>query len=75
MLALATSYAADGTGEKFDAGFELRRIGRSVATAALLVGALLAASQLSFLFPNPSPDRTVPPQRPPAGQPQADVPL
>ncbi|MDP9101734.1 MAG: transglutaminase-like domain-containing protein [Actinomycetota bacterium] len=75
MLALATSYAADGSGEDFNAGFELRRIGRSVGTGALLVAALLAASQLSFLFPNPAPDRTVPPQRPPAGKPQPDVPL
>jgi hypothetical protein len=75
MMALATSYAADGIGERFEAGFEVRRIGRSLATGAALIVALVLASHLSFLFPNPHQDRTVPPQRPPASKPQPDVPL
>lgn len=75
MMALATSYAADGSGERFEAGFEVRRIGRSLGTGVALIVALVLASHLSFLFPNPHQDRTVPPQRPPASKPQADVPL
>lgn len=75
MMALATSYAADGSGERFEAAFEVRRIGRSLGTGVALIVALVLASHLTFLFPNPHQDRTVPPQRPPAAKPQPDVPL
>ncbi len=75
MMALATSYAADGVGETFDAGFELRRLGRSVVAGILLVAALIAASQLSFLFPDKESHHVVPPRRPPVSPPQPDVPL
>jgi Transglutaminase-like superfamily len=75
MMALATSYAADGSGERFEAAFEVRRIGRSLATGVALVVALVLASHLSFLFPSPDKHSTIPPRRPPASKPQHDVPL
>ncbi len=75
LIALATSYAADGVGETFDAGFELRRIGRSLLVGVLLVAALIAASKVSFLFPESDSRRVVPPRRPPISPPQPDVPL
>ena len=75
MMALATSYAADGVGETFDAGFELRRLARSVIAGVLLVAALIAASKVSFLFPDKEQHHVVPPRRPPVSPPQPDVPL
>ena len=75
MMALATSYAADGSGERFEAAFEIRRIARSLVTGVVLICALILASHASFLFPKPNQHHTVPPRRPPAGKPQADVPL
>jgi len=75
MMALATSYAADGSGERFEAAFELRRIGRSLVTGIVLICALVLASHASFLFPKPNQHHAVPPRRPPAGKPQTDVPL
>jgi hypothetical protein len=75
MMALATSYAADGAGETFDVAFESRRLARSALAGVLLVLALIAASKLSFLFPDNEPHRVIPPRRPPASPPQPDVPL
>jgi hypothetical protein len=75
LMALATSYAADGSGEKFEAGFEVRRIVRSLATGVALIVALVLASHLTFLFPAPNKHSTIPPRRPPASKPQPDVPL
>lgn len=75
MLALATSYAADGVGESFDRRFEMRRLGRSALAGVILVGVLIAASQISFLFPQEDTHRVVPPRRPPVSPPQPDVPL
>jgi hypothetical protein len=75
MMALATSYAADGVGETFDAGFELRRLARSVLAGVLLVGLLIAASKVSFLFPSSEQHHEIPPRRPPVSPPAPDVPL
>ena len=75
MMALATSYAADGVGESFDAGFELRRLARSVVAGVLLVGLLIAASKVSFLFPTTEQHHEIPPRRPPVSPPAPDVPL
>jgi hypothetical protein len=75
VMALATSYAADGAGDRFDTGFELRRLGRSAAAGVLLVAALLAASKVSFLFPQTQQHHVVPPRKPPVSPPQKDVPL
>ena len=75
MMALATSYAADGVGESFDARFEIRRLLRSVLVGVLLVAGLIAASKVSFLFPEQDSNRIVPPRRPPVSPPQPDVPL
>ncbi|MDP9164458.1 MAG: transglutaminase-like domain-containing protein [Actinomycetota bacterium] len=75
MMALATSYAADGVGDSFDARFELRRLARSVIAGILLVAALIAASKVSFLFPEKDSHHVVPPRRPPVSPPQPDVPL
>jgi len=75
LMALSTSFAADGVGDSFDAGFEVRRIGRSLLGGLVLVGLLVAASQLTFLFPDQDNSRIIPPQRPPASPPQPDVPL
>jgi hypothetical protein len=75
MMALATSYAADGSGDGFDARFEVRRLTRSAVAGLLLVAALVAASRLSFLFPPDDPHRVLPPRRPPVSPPAPDVPL
>ncbi|HVT75620.1 MAG TPA: transglutaminaseTgpA domain-containing protein [Acidimicrobiales bacterium] len=75
MMALATSYAADGVGESFDTAFELRRLGRSALAGVVLVTALILASKVSFLFPDTQPNHVVPPRRPPVSPPQPDVPL
>jgi hypothetical protein len=75
MMALATSYAADGVGESFDRRFEVRRLGRSLLAGVLLVAGLIAASQVSFLFPDQDTHRVVPPRRPPVSPPLPDVPL
>jgi hypothetical protein len=75
MMALATSYAADGVGDTFDRGFEVRRLARSAVAGVLLVAGLVAASQVSFLFPEQDPHRVIPPRRPPVSPPQPDVPL
>jgi hypothetical protein len=75
MLGLATSYAADGVGDSFDAGFEVRRLFRSLVSGVVLVGLLIAASQVSFLFPQQDSHHVVPPRRPPVSPPQKDVPL
>ena len=75
MMALATSYAADGVGDTFDARFEARRLLRSAVVGVLLVAGLIAASKVSFLFPEQDTHRVVPPRRPPVSPPQPDVPL
>lgn len=75
LMALATSFAADGVGDTFDARFELRRLLRSCIAGVLLVAGLVAASQVSFLFPEQDSRRVVPPRRPPISPPQPDVPL
>lgn len=75
VMALATSYAADGVGDSFDSRFEVRRLLRSAVAGVLLVAGLLAASQISFLFPEPDSTRVIPPRRPPVSPPQPDVPL
>jgi hypothetical protein len=75
MMALATSYAADGVGESFDTRFELRRLLRSLLVGVLLVAGLIAASKVDFLFPEQDSRRVVPPRRPPVSPPQPDVPL
>lgn len=61
MMSLAVSYAADGVGESFDARFELRRLARSVLAGLLLVATLIAASKVSFLFPEQDGHRVVRP--------------
>ena len=75
VMALATSYAADGVGDTFDSGFELRRLGRSAAAGVLLIAALLAASRVTFLFPDKQQHHVIPPRKPPVSPPQPDVPL
>lgn len=75
LMGLSTSFAADGVGDRFDSGFELRRVGRSLLGGLVVVGLLVAASQLSFLFPDQEITRVIPPQRPPISPPQPDVPL
>lgn len=74
-MALATSYAADGVGDTFDARFEARRLGRSALAGVVLVGVLIAASKVEFLFPDTEQNHVVPPRRPPVSPPQPDVPL
>ncbi|HET6908094.1 MAG TPA: transglutaminase domain-containing protein [Mycobacteriales bacterium] len=75
VMALATSYAADGVGETFDTGFELRRLGRSFVAGLILIVALVAASKVSFLFPDKNSHHVVPPRKPPVSPPPKDVPL
>lgn len=75
VMALATSYAADGVGESFDVGFEVRRLGRSAIAGVVLVAVLIAASKVSFLFPDADQRRVVPPRKPPISPPPKDVPL
>lgn len=75
LMALATSFAADGVGDTFDARFEVRRLLRSAVVGVVLVAGLIAASKVSFLFPDQDTNRVVPPRRPPVSPPQPDVPL
>ena len=75
MMALATSYAADGIGERFDTAFEYRRLLRSALAGVVLVAMLILASKVSFLFPDTEQNHVVPPRRPPVSPPQPDVPL
>ena len=75
VMALATSYVADGVGETFDAKFELRRLGRSAIAGVVLIVALVAASKVSFLFPNKDSHHVIPPRKPPVSPPPKDVPL
>jgi hypothetical protein len=75
VMGLATSFAADGVGDTFDGRFEVRRLLRSLLAGVLLVAALIAASKLSFLFPQEDSHHVVPPRRPPISPPQPDVPL
>ena len=75
LMGLSTSFAADGVGDRFDSGFELRRVARSLLGGLVLVALLVGASQLSFLFPEQTITRVIPPQRPPISPPQPDVPL
>ncbi|HVT64265.1 MAG TPA: transglutaminase domain-containing protein [Mycobacteriales bacterium] len=75
VMALATSYAADGVGDSFDVGFEVRRLGRSAVAGVLLVAALILASKASFLFPDDTSHHVVPPRKPPISPPPKDVPL
>lgn len=75
VMALATSYAADGIGETFDTSFELRRLGRSAMAGVVLITALVAASKVSFLFPDKHQHHVVPPRKPPVSPPPKDVPL
>jgi hypothetical protein len=75
VMALATSYAADGVGESFDVGFEVRRLGRSAVAGVVLIVALVAASKVTFLFPDKSSHHVIPPRKPPVSPPPKDVPL
>src|SRR6476646_8903905 len=75
VMALTTSYAADGVGESFDVGFEVRRLGRSALAGVVLIAALVAASNVSFLFPDKPQHHVVPPRKPPVSPPPKDVPL
>jgi hypothetical protein len=75
VMALATSYAADGVGDSFDVGFEVRRLGRSALAGLVLVAALVAASKVSFLFPEHDQRHVIPPRKPPVSPPPEDVPL
>ncbi len=75
LMAMSTSFAADGVGDSFDRGFEARRIARSVVGGVVLIGLLVAASQVSFLFPEDTSSRIIPPRRPPITPPSPDVPL
>lgn len=75
VMALATSFAADGVGESFDVRFEARRLGRSALAGLVLVGALIGASKVPFLFPNHNQHHVIPPRKPPVSPPPKDVPL
>lgn len=75
VMSLATSYAADGVGESFDVGFEVRRLGRSALAGVVLIAALIVASNVSFLFPNKNQHHVIPPRKPPVSPPPKDVPL
>ncbi|MBK5308103.1 MAG: transglutaminase domain-containing protein [Frankiaceae bacterium] len=75
LAALTVSYAGDDASKGLNVSFELRRIGRSAAVAVLMIGMVIASSHLTFLFPQPDRDRTVPPRRPPVAEPGPDVPL
>jgi transglutaminase-like putative cysteine protease len=75
VMALATSYAADGVGDTFDLGFEVRRLGRSAIAGVVLIAALVVASKVSFLFPNKDSHHVIPPRKPPVSPPPKDVPL
>jgi len=75
VMGLATSYAADGVGDSFDVGFEMRRLGRSAAAGVVLIAALVAASKVSFLFPDKNSHHVIPPRKPPVSPPPKDVPL
>src|SRR5207245_1202983 len=54
------------------AAFELRRLARTGGIAATLIVAVVALSQLGFLFPQASHDRTIPPQKPVVPPPAPD---
>ena len=43
LMALSTSFAADGVGDRFDSGFEVRRIARSLLGGAVIVGLLISS--------------------------------
>lgn len=53
-------------------GFELRRAGRGAGLLAVLIAALVGASQIGVLLPAPKEDVVVPPQRPQPSPPQPD---
>jgi hypothetical protein len=64
---LAVSFGADLAAEGAGSGqFEARRLARGVLALVLLGGALFGTAQLGFLFPPPSAQQVVPPQRPPS---------
>jgi hypothetical protein len=75
VMALATSYAADGVGETFDTGFEVRRLARSALAGVALIAVLIGASKVSFLDPAKDQHHVIPPRKPPVGPPPKDVPL
>lgn len=75
VMALSTSYVADGVGDSFDPGFEMRRLARSAFSGVLLIAVLLAASKVHFLFPDSHQHHVIPPRKPPVSPPPKDVPL
>lgn len=75
VMALSTSYVADGVGDSFDPGFEMRRLARSALAGVLLIGVLLASSKVHFLFPDNHQHHVIPPRKPPVSPPPKDVPL
>ncbi len=73
---LVIAYGVEVGRQDAEAGFQPRRIVRGLAAlVALGVGLGVLASAASFLLPEPSDTRVIPPQRPPAAQPQEDVEL
>ena len=55
------------------AAFELRRVGRAGVMAVGLAVVLVLFSTAGFLFPQPSRDHVIPPQKPPVPPPVADT--
>lgn len=73
VAAFGVAAAADLVREGASSGgFELRRAGRGAGLLALLIAALVGASQIGVLLPDPKEDVVVPPQRPQPSPPQPD---
>jgi transglutaminase-like putative cysteine protease len=71
--AMAVAFGADLAKEGASSGqFELRRLGRGVALLAGLAAALVALSQLGFLFPDANDDQIIPSKRPETPPPARD---
>lgn len=65
VSAMAVAYGVELAREGATSGrFEVRRLARGGGVAAVLVVALVALSQLGFLFPNTNKNQVIPPRRP-----------
>lgn len=73
VVALTLAYGAElGGSGQLSAAFESRRLLRGGAFALALAVMVLGVSNLGFLFPQPSQQHVIPPQKPPIPPPMPD---
>jgi transglutaminase-like putative cysteine protease len=70
-LVVAVGAETGGTGVA-GSRYELRRLGRAGAVVGVVLAALVAVSQLGFLFPESTDSQVIPPQRPELPPPAPD---